>query len=104
LLDFAADERSNARATDGVSCDLAASPSSRLRWSYRSPAAHPTLKMLSGRLHVPAVAVLVTTGGTKHRVVVVDRYFLAMFPWGTKTPTKITAIDAHGHVVARSRR
>jgi hypothetical protein len=101
FIDFAADQFNHKRAVGGGSCDSPTPTTTKIHWSYGGSAAHPMLRVLSGRLSVPAAAVLVTTGPTKpHRVSVVDRYFLAAFPRSTKTPAKITAIDARGHVVA----
>ena len=100
FIDFAADQLNHRRAIGGGSCDAASPPPSKIAWSYGGSIVHPTLRVFSGRVYVPATAVVATTGETKHRVVVVHRYFLAAFPRGTKTPTKVTAIDAHGHVLA----
>jgi hypothetical protein len=100
FIDFAADQLNHRRAIGGGSCDGTSPPPSKINWSYGGSIVHPTLRVFSGRVYVPATAVVATTGDTKHRVMVVDRYFLAAFPRNTKTPTKITAIDAHGNVLA----
>jgi hypothetical protein len=61
--------------------------------------------VLSGRLYVAAATVLVETPDKRPvRIPVVDRYFLAAFPRSTKIPTRITAFDEHGDVVARVER
>lgn len=100
FIDFASDQVGHKRATGGGTCETAALPPSKIDWGYGWSAAHPTLKVLSGRLYVKAIALLVDTGTQRRRVPVVDSYFLAAFPRSTKMPTKLTAIDKQGHVVA----
>lgn len=100
FVDFAAHQTNPKRAPGGGSCDLASPPPSKIAWGTSRSGAHQ-LTVFSGRVYVPATAVVATTGKTKHRVMVVDRYFLAAFPPGTNRPTKVIAIDAHGHVLAR---
>lgn len=105
FIGFAADQVNRKHAIGGGSCDSSKPPLAKINWTYGWSAAHPTLKVLSGRLYVSAAAVLVDTPNTKtQRIPVVDRYFLAAFPRSTKIPTKITAVDERGRVVASVQR
>jgi hypothetical protein len=102
FIDFAADQINHKHAIGGGSCDAASPPPSKIGWGTEASVVHPKLTVFSGRVYVPATAVVATTGRTKRRVMVVDRYFLAAFPRSAKTPTTVIAVDAQGHVVARS--
>jgi hypothetical protein len=102
FVDFAADQINHKHAIGGGSCDRTSPPPSKITWGTEGSVVHPKLTVFSGRVYVPATAVVATTGRTKRRVMVVDRYFLAAFPRGAKTPTMVIAVDAHGRVVARS--
>lgn len=102
FINFARDAIGHKRATGGGSCDQAKPPPGNLSWSTVWSAAHPTLKVLSGRVYVSdAVAVLanVGDGSPPVRVPVVDRYFLAAFPRQAKLPDAI-AVDRKGRMVA----
>jgi hypothetical protein len=102
FIDFAADQINHKHAIGGGSCDGTSPPPSKIAWGTEGSVVHPKLTVFSGRVYVPATAVVATTGRTKRRVMVVDRYFLAAFPRSAKTPTTVIAVDAQGHVVARS--
>ena len=100
FISFARDAIDHKLPIGDGSCDRTIPPTnihSDFGWSYL----HPTLKVLSGRLYVTnAVAVLADIGTPQPvRVPVVDRYFLHAFPNDVKVKN-ITAIDAHGRVVA----
>jgi hypothetical protein len=105
FVDFENDQIGHRRATGGGGCDSATVPSSKIDFGYGWSAAHPTLKVLSGRLYVKAVSVDVTatdnaTHVTKtYRVPVAHSYFLAVFPQSVHSPKKLVARDAAGRVV-----
>jgi hypothetical protein len=102
FVDFAADQLHHKRPTGGGSCLTGAMPPSKMQWGYGWTIAHPTLKELSGRLYVDAATIVVYAPGSRpRRLPVVDRYFLAAFPRSVKTPTRLAALDKHGHVLAR---
>lgn len=101
FVDWAADQVGKRRATGEGSCDATAPPSQRISWGYGWSIAHPTLKVLSGRLYVAGATSLTafSPSGTFH-LPVVHAYFLAAFPKAVKLPTKLVARNATGEIVA----
>jgi hypothetical protein len=106
FIEFARDRIGQKHPTGGGRCDTTP-PASHIAFGYGGSAAHITLRILSGRLYVAAATVDVvasdrTSGVTKtYRLPVVDRYFLAAFPRSVRVPTRITARDSQGQVVAQ---
>jgi hypothetical protein len=102
FIDFAADQVNHRRPLGDGGCDSPTPPASKFAPSFSWSATHPTLKVLSGRLYVDdAVAVIVSFPNHRSATLpVVDRYFVAAYPRSTRVPTKLAAINRHGHVVA----
>jgi hypothetical protein len=100
LVGFAQNQHGR-RATGGGSCDGTEPPASKIVWSYGWSISEPALDVLNGHLYVDARAVKVSFPGREPKLVpVTHRFFLAAFPRATRVPTKLQALDAHGHVVA----
>jgi len=101
LVGFARDQHGT-RATASGTCDGTELPAS-IDWSWGWSRSEPTLKVLEGHLYVDAQTVRVSFPGRKPKLVpVIDRFFLAALPRATRTPTKLEALDLHGHVVGKS--
>ena len=102
LVGFARDQHGKHAAGSGT-CDGAEPPASKINWGWGWSRSEPTLKVLEGHLYVNAQTVRVTFPGRKPKLFpVTDRFFLAALPRVTRTPTKLEALDLHGHVVAES--
>jgi hypothetical protein len=107
FIEFARDQVGHKHPTGGGGCDSGLYPATQINWGYGGSVAHATLRVLSGRLYVNAATVDVVardrdTGVTKtYRLPVVDRYFLAAFPRSVEVPSKLTALDSQGHVLAQ---
>jgi hypothetical protein len=103
FVEFAADQLDHNRPTGSGSCSRAPAAPSTVRWASEWSAAHRTLTVLSGRLDTDADAVRVRLRhGAVRTIPVVDRYFLGAFAHTLGAPVRLTALDAKGHVVARS--
>jgi hypothetical protein len=94
-----ADDLIGNRRSGGGSCDEANQPP--LDWSSGWSQAHPTLKVLYGRLSVAgAASVTIASPSATIRVPVVHGFFLTAVPKATKAPTKLVAHDAKGRWIA----
>jgi hypothetical protein len=104
FIAFARDMVGHPRAYGSGSCEQAKPPPGNIDWGTGWSRAEPTLTVLSGRIYVKnAVAVLADVGRAKPvRLPLVDQYFLAVFPNGTKV-SGIAAVDRDGNVVAERR-
>ena len=101
LVGFARDQHGT-RATASGTCDGTELPAS-IDWSWGWSRSEPTLKVLEGHLYVDAQTVRVSFPGRKPKLIpVTDRFFLAALPRATRTPTKLEALDLHGHFVGKS--
>jgi hypothetical protein len=104
FVGFRADQRSGKPAQGSGTCETAAAPSSKIDWGFGWGAEHPSLKILSGRVYVPANSLLVSDqAGHATRIPVIGSYFLAAFPRSAHTPTKLVALNSNGRAVATFR-
>jgi hypothetical protein len=101
FIDFAVDQLRQKSPEGGGSCDPGTRPAHPISPEFGWSAAHPTLKVLAGRVYPSAVAVTVEFPNRPPATLpVIDHYFLAAYPRSTRMPTKFTVVNSHGQAVA----